>query len=190
VRYSWAVLYRPYEPKDFDALYAIEKLCFEPIFRFGRVYMRRLVQRPNAVTWIAEEDGQLAGFAIAEFSSQGCKHGVPSDGSMSMGCKSGVPSDGSMSQGRKSEVTAYIQTIEVAQEARSQGVGGQMLGCIEESACLAGAVLIWLHVEAANAAAIRLYEAQGYFCEGRQENYYPMGRAALIYVKRIVSREL
>lgn len=154
------MLYRLYTPQDFDALYAIEKSCFEPIFRFGRVYMRRLVQRPNAVTWIAEEDGQLAGFAIAEFSSRGCK------------C----------------EVTAYIQTIEVLPAARSQGIGRQMLGRIEESARLAGAVLIWLHVEAANAAAIRLYEAQGYFCEGRQENYYPLGRAALIYVKRITPK--
>lgn len=159
VRYSWAVFYRLYTPQDFDALYAIEKLCFEPIFRFGRGYMRRLVQRPNAVTWMAEEDGQLAGFAIAEFSSQG----------------------------RTSKVTAYIQTIEVAPEARGQGVGSEMLGRIEESARLADAVLIWLHVEAANATAIRLYEAQGYFCEGRQENYYPLGRAALIYVKRVDS---
>jgi ribosomal protein S18 acetylase RimI-like enzyme len=169
MRYSWAVLYRLYESQDFDALFAIEKLCFEPIFRFGRGYMRRLVQRPNAVTWIAEKEGRLAGFAIVE--------------SMSQGCKSGVPGDGSMLQGCKSEVTAYIETIEVLPAARGQGIGSEILRHIEGSACLAGAVLIWLHVEAENEGAIRLYEAHGYFCEGRQENYYPLGRPALIYVK-------
>jgi ribosomal protein S18 acetylase RimI-like enzyme len=40
-------------------------------------------------------------------------------------------------------------------------------------------------VEAANVGAIRLYETQGYSCLGRQENYYPLGRAALIYKKRL-----
>jgi ribosomal-protein-alanine N-acetyltransferase len=149
------VIYRPYNPEDFDPLYALEERCFEPPSRFGRRYMRLLVGRANAATWIAEEDGRLWGFAIVEWSE----------------CRCGV--------------TAYIQTIEVAPEMRGRGVGGALLGSIEGSARAAGAGLIWLHVEAANAGAIRLYEAQGYVCDGRQENYYPHGRAALIYVKRL-----
>jgi ribosomal protein S18 acetylase RimI-like enzyme len=66
-------------------------------------------------------------------------------------------------------------------------VGGDLLNRIESSARAAGAQRIWLHVEAANAAAIRLYEAQGYLCEGRQEKFYPESRAALIYRKRLGS---
>jgi ribosomal protein S18 acetylase RimI-like enzyme len=89
-------------------------------------------------------------------------------------------------QGR-SGLVAYIQTIEVAPEVRGQGVGGELLGRIEGSARAAGADLIWLHVEAGNAAAIRLYEERGYFCEGRRENFYPEGRAALIYRKQLKS---
>ena len=149
------MLYRPYKPEDFDQLYALEKLCFEPPTRFSRRYMRQLVCRANAATWIAEEDGRLTGFAIVEWAE------------------------------RKNGITAYIQTIEVAPEARGRGVGRELLGRIEDSARLAGAGLIWLHVEETNAAAIRLYEAQGYHCESRQENYYPLGRAALIYGKRL-----
>jgi ribosomal protein S18 acetylase RimI-like enzyme len=48
-------------------------------------------------------------------------------------------------------------------------------------------VWIGLHVDAENAGAIRLYESGGYRLEGRQENYYARGRAALIYSKRLVS---
>jgi ribosomal-protein-alanine N-acetyltransferase len=151
------VIYRSYTPQDFDPLYAIEELCFEPHSRFGRSYMRQLVSRSNAATWIAEEDGRLTGFAILEWAEG------------------------------KSGIKAYIQTIEVAPEARGRGVGRKLLGCIESSAYNAGAALIWLHVEAANAAAIRLYETHGYRCEGRKENYYPLGRAALIYMKRLNS---
>lgn len=149
------MLYRLYKTEDFDALYALEERCFEPPSRFGRRYMRLLVSRANAAAWIAEEDGRLWGFAIVEWDEE------------------------------RRGVTAYIQTIEVAPEMRGHGVGGALLGSIEGSARAAGAGLIWLHVEAGNASAIRLYEAQGYACDGRQENYYPHGRAAFIYVKRL-----
>jgi ribosomal-protein-alanine N-acetyltransferase len=147
------VIYRLYIPEDFDPLYALEERCFQPPSRFDRRYMRLLVSRLNVATWIAEENGQIAAFAIAEWSER--------------------------------ESTAYIQTIEVALEMRGRGVGRELLGRIEGSARLAGAGLIWLHVEEANAAAVRLYEALGYRCEGRQEDYYPLGRTALIYLKRL-----
>ena len=152
--YSGAVLYRPYAPEDFGPLYAIEEMCFQPQLRFDRRLMRHLVYRPNAATWIAEGEGRMAGFAIVEWTT-----------------------------GRE-DVTAYIQTIEVAPEARGRGVGRHLLRRVEGSAQAAGAGLIWLHVDPGNAGAIRLYEAQGYRCEGREENYYPLGQAALIYAKQ------
>lgn len=149
------MLYRPFAPEDFDLLYALEEACFEPPNRFSRRMMRQLVNRVNAATWIAEEAGQMAGFAIVEWNQE------------------------------PDEVIAYIQTIEVAQEYRGCGVGRELLRHIEGSARDAGACRIWLHVEAANAGAIRLYEVHGYLCEGRKENYYPLGQAALIYGKRL-----
>ena len=99
--------------------------------------------------------GTIVGFAIADWAEEG------------------------------NENAAYIQTVEVLPEARCLGVGCELLNRIEGSAHLAGACSIWLHVEEGNAAAIRLYESQGYRCEDREEDYYPEGRAALIYVKRL-----
>jgi ribosomal protein S18 acetylase RimI-like enzyme len=145
--------YRLYQPADFPTLYAIEEVCFQPPLRFGRGYMRRLVSSEDAATWIAEEDGRMAGFAIVEWS------------------------------GEAGAIAAYIQTIEVAPERRGRGVGGELMRRMEQSAQAAGARVIWLHVDAENAGAIRLYEAHGYRREGREANYYPRGRAALIYVK-------
>jgi ribosomal protein S18 acetylase RimI-like enzyme len=49
----------------------------------------------------------------------------------------------------------------------------------------AGAVLIWLHVDVNNSAAIRLYEAHGYVEDGRREDYYEPGRAAFLYAKEL-----
>jgi len=150
------VIYRPYRREDFAALYAIEEACFDPPFLFGRGYMRRLVNRSNAASWIAEEDGSLVGFAIAELTR------------------------------RAEQNEAYVQTIEVLFEQRCRGVGGELLNRLEASAHSVTAVSIWLHVDAANSGAIRLYEAHGYLCEGRQENFYTQGNAALIYRKKLI----
>jgi [ribosomal protein S18]-alanine N-acetyltransferase len=151
------VNYRPYTAEDFAQLYAIEEVCFQPPHRFNRSYMRQLVESAEAATWIAEEAGQLAGFAIVEWSRE---------------------------SGR---LFAYIQTIEVLPDQRGQGVGAELLRRLEASAVAAGAQTIWLHVDAENRAAIRLYQAHGYLCEGREENYYGRGRPALIYAKGLVS---
>lgn len=147
------MLYRLYKPEDFAALYAIEEICFQPPHRFGRGYMRQLVNHSDAATWIAEEDGRMAGFAIADWAEE---------------------TDG---------VIAYIQTLEVVPELRWKKIGANLLRRIEESARAAGARLMWLHVDAGNAPAIRLYVASGYHFEKRQEGYYPHGRAALVYSK-------
>src|SRR5208337_260302 len=108
------MLYRPYQPEDFAALYAIEKACFQPPLRFGRRYMRQIVDNPNAATWIAEKDGHMAGFAIVEWLQE------------------------------NSATIAYIQTIEVAAAQRCKGIGGELLRRVEASARGAGANAIWL----------------------------------------------
>jgi ribosomal-protein-alanine N-acetyltransferase len=145
------MLYRPYRPADFDALYAIEEVCFQPPLRFGRGYMRQLVKAADSATWIAEEHGRMVGFAIVEWA----------------------------------EGIAYIQTLEVLPEQRGAGIGGELLRLVEGSAQAASAELIWLHVDAENGGAIRLYERCGYHYENRRENYYAGRRAALIYAKRL-----
>ncbi|MGA3135436.1 MAG: N-acetyltransferase [Terracidiphilus sp.] len=145
--------YRLYTPEDFDELYAIEEVCFRSPFRFGRGYLHQLIHRPNAATWIAEEEGQICGFGIVEWTREG------------------------------GGVMAYIQTLEVVPEQRGQGVGGELLRLIEGSARAAGAQLIWFHVNTENADAIRLYAGHGYLCEDKEENYYAKGHAALIYRK-------
>jgi ribosomal-protein-alanine N-acetyltransferase len=115
--------------------------------------MRDLTVSANTTTWIAEENDRRAGFAIAEWKQV------------------------------QGETVAYVATLEVIPEARRRGVGGELLARIEGSVREAGASLIWLHVDSQNAGAVRLYESRGFRCEGREENYYPKGRAGLIYVK-------
>jgi len=108
VRYSGPVLYRLYQPDDFAVLYDLEERCFHPPHRFSRATMRRLIGQPHAATWIAEDNAQMCGFAIVEWTLD-----------------SAPPS-------------AYIQTIEVMAEARGQGVGEELLRQMEGSARTTG----------------------------------------------------
>jgi [ribosomal protein S18]-alanine N-acetyltransferase len=80
---------------------------------------------------------------------------------------------------------AYIQTVEVTPARRGQGMGGELLRHIEDSARAAGATSIWLHVDVENSVAIRLYESRGYARQGREEHYYARHRAAFIYAKQL-----
>ena len=145
--------YRLYEPEDFDALYAIEEVCFQPPLRFGRRYIRQLIEQLDAATWIAENGGQMCGFGVVEWTRE------------------------------KADLVAYIQTLEVLPEWRGRGVGGELLRRMEGSAWVAGGSISWLHVDAENAGAIRVYERFGYRLVGKEEDYYGRGRAALIYEK-------
>ena len=65
-------------------------------------------------------------------------------------------------------------------------LAGNCCGGWRGSARAAGAVRIWLHVDERNSRAVRLYEANGYSCEGLEQDYYAPGRAALIYWKLLV----
>ncbi len=147
--------YRIFVPDDFSALYSIEKLCFEPPLRFTRRYMRELIESSASTTWIALDESMMTGFAI-------------------LNCL--TDSEGT---------AAYIQTIEVAPPHRHRGIGSQLLDRLESSAQAALAPVIWLHVDARNEKAIRLYQRSGFRQPGRQEHYYARNRAAVIYAKAL-----
>jgi ribosomal-protein-alanine N-acetyltransferase len=152
------VEYRLYKAEDFEALYALEEACFQPPFRFGRRYMRRLVGREDAATWIAEDEGGIAGFGVVLW------------------------------ENARGGVVAYLETLEVRPDLRGRGTGGELLRRCEESARTAGAETMGLHVDAENGAAIGLYQAHGFERQGRVERYYPQERAAEVYVKRLTTK--
>ncbi len=149
--------FRLYRPEDFEALYGIEVACFAPPLRFERAYLEKLTRARSGATWVAVNDeGNPVGFAALEWKRQ-----------------------------RDGAVAAYVVTIEVLPEQRRQGVGDALLRKAAGSAQAAGAETIWLHVEARNEAALRLYGRHGYVESGSAEDFYGPGRGARILVKTL-----
>lgn len=58
--------FREYRTGDADAMYRLDVQCFDPVFRFSRRAMQRFAEAEEAMTVLAEANGELAGFAIAE----------------------------------------------------------------------------------------------------------------------------
>jgi ribosomal-protein-alanine N-acetyltransferase len=61
---------RSYRLGDWQAMHALDLVCFEPVFRFSRRAMRGFAEAPGAVTVLAEAEGELACFCIAQLESQ------------------------------------------------------------------------------------------------------------------------
>ena len=61
---------RDYRPGDSEAMYALDLVCFEPPFRFSRAAMRGFAEAVGALTVLAEAQGELAGFCIAQLEKQ------------------------------------------------------------------------------------------------------------------------
>ncbi len=72
---------------------------------------------------------------------------------------------------------AQILNLSVVPDARRQGLGRQLLRRFIDDARRFRAEQIFLEVRRSNAAAIALYEAEGFAAVGRRDGYYP-GRTA------------
>lgn len=61
---SKALGIREYRGDDFDALCAIDKLCYEPALAYSRRVMRAYLNAPGADCVVAEAQSEIAGFCI------------------------------------------------------------------------------------------------------------------------------
>lgn len=156
---------RAYRREDFEAVYALDRVCFAPRFRFSRAMMRQVVGTQGAVVVLACEEADhqevLLGFCAAD---------------------SQASADG---QG-----AGYVATLDVDPVARRRGVGRLLMGEVERQLSLLGATAMMLHVYAGNTAAVQLYESLGYVRVGQEPGLYGVGFDAYLYQKGLRARAL
>ena len=63
---SGEVELRAYREGDALAMFTLDRVCFEQRFRFSLHTMRDFAEAPGAVSVVAEADGAVVGFCIAE----------------------------------------------------------------------------------------------------------------------------
>ena len=65
-----AILYRDFAPEDFDTLWRMDQECFPPGIAYSRTELLHYVNRTTTFTVVAECDGEIAAFLIAEVSKR------------------------------------------------------------------------------------------------------------------------
>ena len=64
------LILRPYLPSDFEALLAIDQVCFPKTIAYGRREMRSYLQSEGSNCIVAEISGMVAGFILTELSGE------------------------------------------------------------------------------------------------------------------------
>lgn len=60
------LILRPYQPSDFEALHAIDQLCFPKAIAYGRREMKAYLQAEGSHCILAVMPGAIAGFVLTE----------------------------------------------------------------------------------------------------------------------------
>jgi ribosomal protein S18 acetylase RimI-like enzyme len=153
------LILRPYQPSDFEALHAIDHVCFPKTIAYGRREMKSYLQMEGSRCIVAEipgpeTSGTIAGFILTE---------------------------------RNAEI-AHIITLDVWESYRRQSIGSLLLEMAEQEAISRGVASMYLETATTNKAAIALWEKHGYRGTATIENYYGRGQSAFEMQKELVRK--
>ena len=146
------LILRPYQASDFDALLAMDQVCFPKTIAYGRREMKGYLQSAGSHCIVAKINGAefsnpeiprtIAGFILTE----------------------------------SDEAFAHVITLDVLGCYRRQSVGSLLLQAAEREAACRGITNMYLETATTNKAAIALWKKHGYVETAIIENYYGLGQ--------------
>jgi ribosomal-protein-alanine N-acetyltransferase len=153
---EFGLILRPYQPSDFEALLAMDQVCFPKTIAYGRREMKSYLQSEGSSCIVAEIPGPeisrtIAGFILTE-------------------------RDGEL---------AHIITLDVLEPFRRQSLGSLLLQAAEREASSHGVTSMYLETATMNKAAIALWKKHGYRENRTIEHYYGRGQTAIEMQKRL-----
>jgi ribosomal-protein-alanine N-acetyltransferase len=73
------MLIRSYRRSDLDTLHQIDQACFPPGVSYSRVELANFIDHRRSQAWIAEEEGAIVGFLVADGQPQRVGHIITID---------------------------------------------------------------------------------------------------------------
>jgi [ribosomal protein S18]-alanine N-acetyltransferase len=150
------LILRPYQPSDFDALLAMDQLCFPKTIAYGPREMKNYLQSEGSRCIVAEVpgpqvSGTIAGFILTESDAE----------------------------------FAHVVTLDVLEFFRRQSIGSLLLKAAEQEASSRGVTSMYLETATTNKAAIALWKKHGYRETTTIKNYYGRGQSAFEMQKHL-----
>jgi ribosomal protein S18 acetylase RimI-like enzyme len=160
------LILRPYQPSDFDALLAMDQVCFPKTIAYRRREMKSYLHSEGSHCIVAEIPGpEIPGRADAGLEIRGTIAGF-------------------ILTERDDEV-AHVITLDVLALYRRQSIGSLLLEAAEQEAASRGVTRMYLETATTNKAAIALWKKHGYCGTAMIENYYGRGQNAFEMQKRL-----
>ncbi|HUM05543.1 MAG TPA: N-acetyltransferase [Terriglobales bacterium] len=153
---------RAFQKTDFESLWRIDQICFDPLLAYSRPELAFYMRRPGAFTLVAEpltgkvgdgDFGGIVGFIVAEVRRR----------------------------------AGHIITIDVIPASRRGGIGSALLQAAEDHLRAAGAATVELETAVDNSGAIHFYRQKGYFVEKTVPGYYSNHLDALVMRKDLAA---
>jgi ribosomal-protein-alanine N-acetyltransferase len=152
---------RNYQKRDFERLFKLDTLCFEPGIAYSRAELSSFIEQRRATTIVAEWNAAaenaagnrpaIAGFVTFHLERQGYGH---------------------------------IITLDVHPEARRHGLGTLLMNAVFERLRKVAAFMVVLEVAVNNHAAIAFYEKLGFHRIRILEGYYSRNVDAILMNRR------
>jgi [ribosomal protein S18]-alanine N-acetyltransferase len=140
---------------DTESLFALDQVCFPPEIAYSRDEFRSLLRSKRTVGVVAEENGVLGGFAMAQVVRP------------------------------RQSIGGHVVTIDVALEFRRRGVGRMLMDRLEAQVRDAGASWLRLEVAVDNAVALSFYTGLGFVAIGQIRGYYHRNLDAIVMEKAL-----
>jgi len=170
---------RPYNPGDFETLFEIDRVCYEPAIAYSREELREYLRFPGAECVLAEIP------RAPDSLSRPLPHPLRQINRPTGHQAANLPEIAGFCISAHRKSRGYIITIDVLERYRSQGVGTALLTEIEKRLASHGVRQVELETATDNESAIAFWQKHGYRKSGLRKGYYPGGRDAFSMAKAI-----
>jgi ribosomal-protein-alanine N-acetyltransferase len=177
---------RDYEKRDFDELFQLDRLCFEPGIAYSRPELSSFIEQRRSFTIVAEWN------AAAAAPPQSVELGA---NATNVASQPNAAADKAAPLRRRGAgfLTCHLQkqgyghviTIDVHPEARRHGLGSLLIEATCERLRILTAFLIVLEVAVNNHGALAFYDRHGFKRVRVLEHYYSRNVDAIFMTKRL-----
>lgn len=169
---------RDYQKRDFDALFKMDRLCFEPGFAYSRPELASFIEQRRSYTIVAEWNDDPA--AAVDTPAAAGANPIKANPAQTHPRIAGF-----LTFHYQKQEYGHIITLDVHPDARRQRLGTQLMAAACEKMRKLTAFMAVLEVAVNNHGAIAFYERHGFKKVKVLERYYNRDVDAIFMTKRL-----